>query len=158
MIGHLLHHQIQTSPQNSIAFGSAPRREADSQPISLLNRPAVSQTETHSLGFLSVADTCPSSGETHWSQDKQWPNGNAGGRRLFGRRFEPRLGEEGGGAAANSSQPTRIRTADLKLCRRLHYHSTGVGCDNTVPPHCSEPSDQKLLTPPPHPPHPLSKK
>ena len=49
---------------NSIAFGSAPRREVDSQPISPLARPAVSQTETHSLGFLSVADTAPSSGET----------------------------------------------------------------------------------------------
>ena len=35
---------------NSIAFGSAPRREADSQPISQLARPAVSQTETHSQG------------------------------------------------------------------------------------------------------------
>ena len=44
---------------NSIAFGSAPRREAVSQ----LDRPAVSQTETHTLGFLSVADTDPSSGE-----------------------------------------------------------------------------------------------
>ena len=49
---------------NSIAFGSAPRREVDSQPISPLARPAVSQTETHSLGFLSVADAAPSSGET----------------------------------------------------------------------------------------------
>ena len=39
-------------PQKSIAFGSAPRREVDSQPISQLARPAVSQTETHSLGFF----------------------------------------------------------------------------------------------------------
>ena len=31
--------------KSSIAFGSAPRREADSQPISQLARPAVSQTE-----------------------------------------------------------------------------------------------------------------
>ena len=50
--------------KNSIAFGSAPRREVDSQPISPVARPAVSQTETHSLGFLSVADAAPSSGET----------------------------------------------------------------------------------------------
>ena len=50
---------------NSTAFGSAPRREAVSQ----LHRPAVSQTETHSLGFLSVADTCPSSGEKEQSQN-----------------------------------------------------------------------------------------
>ena len=59
--------------KNSIAFGSAPRREVDSQPISPLARPAVSQTETHSLGvlsetnslgFLSVANAAPSSGGT----------------------------------------------------------------------------------------------
>ena len=37
---------------NSLAFGSAPRREADSQLISQLARPAVSQTETHRLGFF----------------------------------------------------------------------------------------------------------
>ena len=52
------------SQANSIAFGSAPRREADSQPISPLARPAVSQTETHSLGYLSVAAAAPSSGES----------------------------------------------------------------------------------------------
>ena len=50
--------------KNSIAFGSAPRRQADSQPISPLARPAVSQTETHSLGFLSVADAAPWTGDT----------------------------------------------------------------------------------------------
>ena len=50
-------------PNNSIAFGSAPRREA----VSHLDRPAVRQTETHSLGFLSVADTGPSGGENKWS-------------------------------------------------------------------------------------------
>ena len=38
---------------NSIAFGSAPLREADSQPISQLDRPAVSQTETHFGFFIS---------------------------------------------------------------------------------------------------------
>ena len=48
---------------NSIAFGSAPRREADSQPISQLARPAARQKETHRLGFVSVADSAPSSGE-----------------------------------------------------------------------------------------------
>ena len=57
---------VRDNHKNSIAFGSAPRREADSQPISQLARPAVSQTETHSLGFLSVADAAPSSGENVW--------------------------------------------------------------------------------------------
>ena len=51
--------------QNSIAFGSAPQREADSQPISQLATPAVSQTETHSLGFLSVADRLQAVGRTN---------------------------------------------------------------------------------------------
>ena len=71
------------SPENSIAFGSAPRREVDSQPISQLDRPAVSQTETHTLGFLSVADTGPSSGEDTGAQDRQWPNGNAASRSFW---------------------------------------------------------------------------
>ena len=41
--------------RNSIAFGNAPRREADSQPISQLDRPAVSETErsTHFGFFVS---------------------------------------------------------------------------------------------------------
>ena len=38
--------------KNSIAFGSTPRREADSQPISQPGRQADRQTETHSLGFF----------------------------------------------------------------------------------------------------------
>ena len=63
----LLHHWVVVvlfgGAQNSIAFGSAPRREVDSQPISQLDRPAVRQTETHTLGFLLVADTLWSSRE-----------------------------------------------------------------------------------------------
>ena len=48
---------------------------------------------------------------------KQWPNGNAADRRLFGRRFEPQSGEHGTAAATTAkSRPTRIRTADRKLC------------------------------------------
>ena len=82
------------------------------KPNSPLARQAVSHTETHSLGFLLVADAAPSSG---LPQTKQWPNGNAADRSLLGRRFEPRSGEHGAAAAANS-QPTRIRTADQKLC------------------------------------------
>ena len=60
------------------------------------------QTETHSLGFLSVADSTSTSGEDSLSQNKQWPNGNAADHRLFRRRFEPRSGEHGGGAADDS--------------------------------------------------------
>ena len=57
------------------------------------------QTETHSLGFLSVADSPSTSGEHNLSQNKQWPNGNAADRRLFRRQFEPSSCEHGGGAA-----------------------------------------------------------
>ena len=76
-------------------------------------------------------------------------------RRPFGRRFEPRSGEHGGGGA-DDNRLTGIRTADLKLCSGLRYHSTGVRCDSNGPPHCLEPSEQKLLTTTPHP-HPLKK-
>ena len=43
--------------------------------------------------------------------------------------------------------PTRIRTADRKICGWVRYHSTGGGCDTNI------------LTPPPHhtPPPPLKK-
>ena len=132
---------------NSIAFGSAPRREADSQPISQLGRPAVSQTEAHSLGFLSVADSAASSGEEIQRQGKQWLNGNAADRRLLGRRFQPRPGEHGG--AVDDSRPSRSRAAELKFRSGLRYHSTKVGCHSNVPPHCLEPSKHKLLTPTP---------
>ena len=110
-----------TTPTNF----SAARREADGQPIDQLARLAVNQTGTNSLGFLSAADPALSSGEAHCSEGKQWPNGNAANHRLFGRRFEPRSGEDGGGAA-DESPPTKIRTADLKFYRQLCYCSTGV--------------------------------
>ena len=70
---------------------------------------------------------------------------------FFGRRFEPRSGEHDGGAAAGSRW-TRIRNADLKIRSQLRYHSTRVCCYSNVPPHCLEPSEQKLLTPPSPPP------
>ena len=100
--------------RNYIEFGSAPRREADSQPISPLSRPAVSHTEPHSLSFLSVADA---GGPKQWGdftlQGKQWPNGNAANPRPFGRRFKPRIH---GAAAAAESPLARIRTAERTLC------------------------------------------
>ena len=93
--------------QKSIAFGSAPRREVDSQPFSPCARPAVSHT---------VSGRCV---PKQWSdaslQTAQWPNGNAADRSLFGRRFEPWLAAFGAAAAAKSQQ-TRVRTTDRKLC------------------------------------------
>ena len=87
---------------------------------------ASSQSDrTTQFGFF-VSGRC---GPKQWgellAQRKQWPNGNAPDRTLFGRRFEPRSGKHGGGAADNRRR-TGIWTADLKLCSQLRYHSTGV--------------------------------
>ena len=132
--------------ENSIAFGGAPRREADSQPISQLARPAVSEIEAHSLGFLSVANSAPSNGEDSHHQNKQWPNSNAAD--LLGRWFEPHLANHGSGAF-NHRRPAGIRSADPKFCSRLCYHLTAVCPDSNMSPLCLKPSHRKLLTPPP---------
>ena len=143
---------VGVEPQNSIAFSSAPRREVDSQPISPLARPAVSQTETHSLGFLSVADAAPSSGETFrhrpssgrmvmqltgvfWVQIPGWLNTPPP---------PPSFGRPGFEAPTEN-----FASAALPFDRRL--------CDSDKLPHCLEPSERKLLTPIP-PPTPLLKK
>ena len=147
--------------KNSIAFGSAPLREADSQPISQVVRPAVSQTvirasrqadrNTQFGFFFSVADSAPSSGEDSCWQDKQRSSGNTADRRLLGRRFESRLADLGGGGVNDDSRPARIRTADLQVCSLLHYHSTALCSDRDASAHCLNPSEHKLLTPPPSP-------
>jgi len=97
---------------NSIAFGSAPRREVDSQPISQLDRPAVRQTETHTLGFLLVADTlCSSLNFKH----RWWPSGNACHRKFLGRRFEPWCGEYLQRRRRCKSQQARNQTTDSEV-------------------------------------------
>ena len=132
---------------DSIAFGSAPRREAGSQPISQLVRPAgqanqsVSQassqsdsqsgkragrqTKTHSLGFFLVADLASSSGENRHRRNKQRSSGKAAGRRRIGRWFEL-LGELFDLAVSDGSKPAGNRTADLRVRGRLHYHSAAA--------------------------------
>ena len=81
--------------RNSIAFGSAPRREADSQPIIQLVSQAVSQTVIRAsrqadrntqFRFFSVADSAINSGGHCCSQNKPWFNSNAVGCGLVGRR------------------------------------------------------------------------
>ena len=73
---------------NSIAFGSAPRREADSQPVSQLVRQAVSHAVSptsrqaggqtaHTGWAFSVTDSATSSGEPNTWKISQWSNGNA---------------------------------------------------------------------------------
>ena len=96
---------------NSIAFGSAPRREVDSQPISQLDRPAVRQTETHTLGFLLVADTLWSSRDRFDFKHWWWPSGNACHRKLAGRRYDYLQR-----CRRCISQQTRIRTTGYKVC------------------------------------------
>ena len=102
--------------RNSIAFGSAPRREVDSQPISQLDRPAVRQTETHTLGFLLVADTLCSSRDRPHFKYRWWPSGNACHRQLLGRRFEPWCADYLQRRRRCKSQQAGIRTTDYKAC------------------------------------------
>ena len=136
---------------NSIAFGSAPRREVDSQPISPLARPAVSQTETHSLGFLSVADAAPGSGETF----RLRPSSGRMVMQLTGVFFVGGL-NPGWMNTAPPPPPTVSRpgfkpptknfaSAALPFDQRLY--------DSDKLPHFLEPSGRKLLTPPPAHPH-----
>ena len=48
-------------------------------------------------------------------QGKQWPNGTAAARNPYGWQFKSRRGKYGAAATADS-RPSRIRTADQKLC------------------------------------------
>ena len=129
-------------------FALKTRREAVSQ----LDKPAVSQTETHALGSLSVADTAASSGENNGSESWQWQNGNAAGRRLLGRRFEPWCGEHNSGGCRRRP-PARIRTANEKISGRVCYHSTRCGWDTITSP-IAWSLLSKNFGPHPHPTHP----
>ena len=136
-----------------MAFGSAPRREADSQPISQLVRQAVSQTvirESKQAGrqkhpvsvFFLVAGLASCSGKNVFCQNKPQSNGNAASRRLVSSNPSRRS------PAASAKLPTGNRTANLSISGRLHYHSTGACYGGHCSSHCLKPSDQKLLTPP----------
>ena len=52
-------------------------------------------------------------------------------------------------AAAGTTNKTRVRTADMQVCNRLHYHSTAVCPERIASPHCLKPFEHNLLTPPP---------
>ena len=135
---------------NSIAFGSAPRREVDSQPISPLAKPAVNQTEAHRLGLLSVANAAPSSGEIRClgpSSDRMvmqltegvFVGGSNPGRVNVAPPPPPTVGRPG------FEPPTKkFGPAALPFDRQMFV--------SDKLPHCLEP-DQKLLTPT-HPPTP----
>ena len=123
-----------------------------------------SVTETHSLGFLSVADTAPSSGE----QLSWYPSS---GRMVKQRSVKFLVGGSNPGevnmpppppAAAPKVYPARGSNQPL-----LVPHPAALPFDQQLYgslhlPHCLEPSQRKLLTPPPSPtpphPHPPLKK
>ena len=158
----LMHNGAYRPTKNSIAFGRAPRREVDSQPIKpirQLDRPAVSQTETHTLGFLSflsVADTAISSREHSGCQDRQRPNGNAGGCRLFGRRFEPRCWQycsSGGDGVC----PTGLEPPTYKSAAECVTIRPAEACEPTVSPLLGAFSAKTFDPPPPPPPPPPQK-
>ena len=138
--------------QNSIAFGSAPRREVDSQPFSPCARPAVSHTETHSLGFLSVADASLNSGATLHCRPSSGrmvtqPTGVClvGGSNPGWLRLAPPPPRKG--SRPGFEPPTEnFASAALPFDQRLS--------DGILLPHCLQPSERKLLPPPPTPPHP----
>ena len=144
--------QLGTTHENSIAFGSAPRREADSQPISPLARPAVSQTETetHSLGFLSAADAARSSGTTFR------PRASSGRMVMQATADFSISGTNPGGANMTLPAPPTICPPGFEP---LTENSVSAAlpfdrrwCEKDLSPHCLEPSEHKLLTPPPAPP------
>ena len=138
--------------ENFIAFGSAPRREVDSQPFSPCARPAVSHTETHSLGFLSVADASLSSGATLHCRPSSGrmvtqPTGVSlvGGSNPGSLHLAPPPPRKV--SRPGFEQPTEnFASAALPFDQRLS--------DGDLLPHCLEPSERKLLTPP-HPPPPI---
>ena len=142
--------QRQAREQNSFAFGSAPRREVDSQPISPLARQAVSQTEAHSLSFLSVANAAPNSGEISCLEPSS-------GRMVMQLTEAFLVGGSNPGRVNTAPPPPptvgrpgfeppikKLAPAALPFDRRMFV--------SDKLPHCLEP-DQKLLTPT-HPPPP----
>ena len=108
---------------NSIAFGSASRREVDSHPISPLARPAVSQPATHSLGFLSVADAGASSGETIHVR-------LSSGRIVMQLASDFLVGGSNPGKVNIAPPPAppssdQVSNRRPKILGQLRYHSTG---------------------------------
>ena len=91
-----------------------------------------------------MADLAPSNGEELLTKSKQWPKGSAAGRRLFGRRFEPRSGAHAGGAA-HGKWLARFQTTDQKNCNWLRYHSTVRCYGRNVHPNCLELFDYTLF-------------
>ena len=114
--------------QNSIAFGSAPRREADSQRISQLVRPAVGQAASRAsrqadrntqFGFFFQWQTRLQAVGRREEQlrNAQWSSGKAVNRRFRGRRFEHGAGQTSSASRKSNRQPTWPRSAALPLGR-----------------------------------------
>ena len=137
--------------KNSIAFGSAPRREADSQPISQASSPSDSLSgkqagrQKHTVSVFCQWQTwLHAVGRTHSVRISH--------SRMV---MKPTAKAQVGGShplpmpAVSANMPARNRTGGLPISGRLHYHLTGACSDSNCSPHRLKPSDQKLLTPPP---------
>ena len=91
-------------------------------------------------------------------QSWQWPNGNTGDCRLFGRRFEPRYGQyySGAGAGASVCRPGFEPTTNDSAAECVTIRPAEV-CDSFVSPLLGAFSAKTFNPPHPTPPHPLKK-
>ena len=89
--------------QNSIAFGKAPPREADSQPINQAGRQAGRQAETHSLAFFQSWTTSTNSGEPQLHQCGRQSSGRTLAFRHRCCGFKSRLVIAGAGRSTHYS-------------------------------------------------------
>ena len=119
--------------RNSIAFGSAPRREADRSDRNTQVGFFVSgRLGSKKLGgqlFLRVSS----------------------GRMVMQPTAEFLVGGSNPGRANMAAALAMTVDGQGFETPTQKYHSTRVCCDSNMPPHCLEPSDHELLTPP-HPP------
>ena len=89
-------------------------------------------------GSTVFAQKAPSSGEAYLSRIKPRGNGNAADCRVIDCWFES-WSDDCRTRRRRHLRPTRVQTADQKVCGRLHYHSATACPENSSPPHCLEP-------------------
>ena len=89
-------------------------------------------------GSKAFAQKAPSSGEAHYCHIRPRSNGNVADCKVLGRRFESWL-VDCRRPCRRHLRPTRVQTADQKVCVRLHYCSATACPENSGPLHCLEP-------------------
>ena len=109
----------------------------------LILRPLSPKTGYHFFEGWGGSKVCgkkaPSSGEAICCHSKPGLNGNAADCKLLGRRFES-LSDSSHGRHRRHVCPTRVQTADPKVCGRMHYHLATACPEDSSPPHCLEAS------------------